>query len=178
MEDQQLVHQVLQGSESAFRLLIDRYARLVQHMVARVVTDTMDREELCQDVFVKVHEKLGSFNFEAKLSTWIATIAYRVAINFSKKKKLNMDDLDRVEGYIMESEVVEAEDEAAYVHKMIDKLPVHYKTIVTLFYLDGFSYPEIIEITEMPEGTIKNYLFRAKQKLRVLLEREITKEMV
>ena len=111
MDEKQLVKQVLSGSDSAIRLLISKYERLVVHMVARVITDDMDREEICQDVFIKVIDKLSSFHFDSKLSTWIATIAYRMAVNFAKKKKLDQVDLDEVSFKVGDTqEVMEDED--------------------------------------------------------------------
>ncbi|MEP1033336.1 sigma-70 family RNA polymerase sigma factor [Ekhidna sp.] len=178
MDEKQLVRQVLSGSDSAIRLLISKYERLVIHMVARVVSDNMDREELCQDVFVKVINKLNGFNFDAKLSTWIATIAYRMAVNFAKKKKLDQVDLDHIEFKVGgEFQVTEKEDMKLFIHGLIDQLPVSYKTVLTLFYLDGFSYPEIVKITGMPEGTVKNYIHRAKSKLKKIIEEHARKEV-
>ncbi len=177
MDERQLVKQVLGGSDSAMRLLISKYERLVMHMVIRVVQDEMDREELCQDVFFKVYEKLSTFNFNSKLSTWIATIAFRSAVNFAKKKKLDQVDLDEVSFKVGEEvDLTETEDTKKFIHKLVDQLPLNYKTVLTLFYLDGFSYPEIVEITGMPEGTVKNYIHRAKSKLKVLVEQSAKTE--
>ena len=81
IDDRTLVSRVLSGDMQAFMLLIRQHERLVLHMVGRVVKRQEDREELTQDVFMKVHEKLGEFTFQSRLSTWIATIAYRHAIN-------------------------------------------------------------------------------------------------
>lgn len=178
MDEKQLVKQVLSGSDSAFRLLISKYERLVVHMVARVVKDNMDREEICQDVFVKVHAKLGSFHFDSKLSTWIATIAYRMAVNFAKKRKLDQVDLDEVSFKVSDqASVTEEKDLKVFIHGLVDQLPLNYKTVLTLFYLDGFSYPEIVEVTGMPEGTVKNYIHRARTKLKVIVEKHAQKEV-
>jgi len=178
MDEKQLVKQILSGSDSAIRLLISKYERLVVHMVARVITDDMDREEICQDVFIKVIDKLSSFHFDSKLSTWIATIAYRMAVNFAKKKKLNQVDLDEVSFKVGDThEVTEDEDMKQFILKLVEQLPVNYKTVLTLFYLDGFSYPEIVEITQMPEGTVKNYLHRARQKLKTIVEEQAQREV-
>ncbi|MEP0984256.1 sigma-70 family RNA polymerase sigma factor [Ekhidna sp.] len=178
MDEKQLVRQVLSGSDSAIRLLISKYERLVIHMVARVVSDNMDREELCQDVFVKVIDKLSGFHFESKLSTWIATIAYRTAVNFAKKKKLVQVDLDEIAFKTgNEPDITEEEDMKSFILKLIDQLPVNYKTVLTLFYLDGFSYPEIMEVTGMPEGTVKNYIHRARLKLKKIVEDSSRKEI-
>ncbi|MEL7149016.1 MAG: sigma-70 family RNA polymerase sigma factor, partial [Bacteroidota bacterium] len=98
MNDQELVNKVIQGDQHATRQLIEQYQRLVVHTVARLIDDNQDREELCQDVFMKVFKHIGSFKFDSKLSTWIATIAYRLAINFLKKQKRRKEeqDLDKV----------------------------------------------------------------------------------
>lgn len=178
MQEKELVRQVLSGSDSAIRLLIGKYERLVVHMVARVVSDDMDREELCQDVFVKVIDKLSTFHFDAKLSTWIATIAYRVAVNFAKKRKMDQVDLEEVSFKVgTETDFTEEEDTKRFILKLVDQLPLNYKTVLTLFYLDGFSYPEIVEVTGMPEGTVKNYIHRARQKLKKIVEEQARKEV-
>jgi len=178
MEDRELVSQVLRGSDSALKMLIERYQRLVTHMVARVIDSSMDREEICQDVFIKVYEKLDTFQFESKLSTWIATIAYRVAVNFSKKKRIDQMDLESVSFKVgQEVNITEAKDMSKFIHSLVDQLPVQYRTVLTLFYLEGFSYPEIIEVTEMPEGTVKNYIHRAKAKLKAIVEQHAEKEV-
>lgn len=178
MDEKQLVRQVLSGSDSAIRLLISKYERLVIHMVARVVSDNMDREELCQDIFVKVVDKLSSFHFDSKLSTWIATIAYRTAVNFAKKRKLIQVDLDEVAFKTAdETDITEEADTKKFILNLIDQLPINYKTVLTLFYLDGFSYPEIVEVTGMPEGTVKNYIHRARLKLKKIVEDSSRKEI-
>jgi len=178
MDEKQLVASVLSGDDGTLRIFIGKYERLVAHMVARVVVNDLDREELCQDVFIKVYEKLGTFHFDSKLSTWIATIAFRMAVNFAKKKKLDQVDFDSVEFQIPDNaRSYEDEDLSRFVVKLVQQLPTNYKMVLTLFYLDGFSYPEIIEITGMPEGTVKNYLHRAKSKLKVIIEEHARKEV-
>src|SRR4051812_28786223 len=84
-DDKALVSRVLSGDMTAFRALIKKHERLVSHMVGRLVKQEEDREELCQDVFMKVYDKLGEFAFQSQLSTWIATIAYRHGINHLRK---------------------------------------------------------------------------------------------
>jgi len=178
MDEHLLVRQVIEGNESAYRVLMGKYERLVFHMVSRVVVDQHDREELCQDVFVKVYEKLSTFNFQSKLSTWIATIAFRSAVNFSKKKKLNLEDIDNlsIEFTYFDNEM-DVKEQVNWVHHLIDKLPIQYKTVLTLHYIEGFNYQEIIEIMGMPEGTVKNYIHRAKQKLKEIIEKQTKTEL-
>lgn len=180
MDEQVLVREVLGGSQWAFRQLMDKYQRLVVHMVARLVDDQRDREELCQDVFVKVYESLGSFKFDAKLSTWIATIAYRMAVNSLRKtsRRAPEQDLDTIQFSLGHEEGgMEAMDYAKFIQSLVGQMPLNYRTVLTLYYLEGFSYPEIVKVTGMPEGTVKNYLFRAKNKLKAIAEPYIGKEI-
>jgi RNA polymerase sigma factor (sigma-70 family) len=182
-DDRALVSQVLSGDLQAFKRLIRQHERLVLHMVGRLVKSDADREELCQDVFLRVYEKLGDFSFQSKLSTWIATIAYRYAINHLKKNKMFFTDIpeeDRFTKRFVETQnpesVLEEADTDRYVMLLVDELPPQYKTILTLYHLEGLSYPEICEVTNMPEGTVKNYLFRARNLLKEKVKKHQAKE--
>ncbi|MBL7852304.1 MAG: sigma-70 family RNA polymerase sigma factor [Cyclobacteriaceae bacterium] len=177
-DDQSLVSGVIRGEESALRALIRKHERLVAHMVGRLVKEEADRQELCQDVFLKVYEKLPEFGFQSKLSTWIATIAYRHAINHLRKHRMVFEDLpdderwtDRFINHENPGEQLEAKDEEEQVFKFIDMLPAQYKAILTLYHVDSMSYAEISEIMNMPEGTVKSYLFRARTMLKEKLNK-------
>lgn len=164
-DDKALISRILSGDMQAFRALIKKHERLVAHMVGRVVKHDEDREELCQDVFMKVYEKLGEFAFQSQLGTWIATIAYRQAINHLRKKKIIVEDLSGNE-ILVEPNTTEEHDIEAYLQKLLETLPPHYKIVLTLYHLEQKNYAEIGEITGMPAGTVKNYLFRARQLLK------------
>lgn len=184
IDDKALVSQVISGDKQAFRLLIKQNERLVGHMIARLIDRHEDREELCQDVFLKVYEKLGEFTFQSKLSTWIATIAYRHGINHLRKKKIEIRELpeeDEREQFISTENVEEDFSDRqldAMVMRLIDQLPPQYKAILTLYHVQEMSYPEIVEITGLPEGTVKNYLFRARQLLKEKVKKYLGKEEV
>ena len=172
-DDRAFVSRLKGGDGQALTLLIKQHERLVSHMVGRLIKQEEDREELCQDVFLKVFEKISEFNFQSRLSTWIATIAYRHAINHLRKQKIEYADLPEEGGWterFVESENPESlladQDMEDWVLRLIDQLPVQYKTVLTLYHLDGMNYSEIGVVTEMPEGTVKNYLFRARNLLK------------
>jgi RNA polymerase sigma-70 factor (ECF subfamily) len=181
-EDQALVSEVLRGNTQAFMRLIRKYERLVAHMVGRLVKNDEEREELCQDVFMRVYEKLGEFSFQSRLSTWIATIAYRYAINHLRKKKLDFTELSdfQLEGAFIETEnpetVFSEQDTNDFVLGLIEKLPPQYKTVLMLYHVEGMNYAEIGQITEMPEGTVKSYLFRARNLLKERVKGYLGKE--
>lgn len=185
VDDRALVSQVLTGDRHAFRMLIKRHERLVGHMIARLIDRTEDREELCQDVFLKVYEKLGEFTFQSKLSTWIATIAYRHAINHLRKRKIEIRELpdpehEREHFISMENVEENMADQQLdeMVMKLIETLPPQYRAILTLYHVQEMSYPEIVEVTGLPEGTVKNYLFRARQLLKEKVKQYLGKEEV
>ena len=181
-EDQALVSEVLRGNTQAFLRLIRKYERLVAHMVGRLVKHDEEREELSQDVFMRVYEKLADFSFQSKLSTWIATIAYRHAINHLRKKKLDFTELSGFEAqdtFIATDNpetVFSEQDSHDFVLGLIDKLPPQYKTVLTLYHIEGMNYAEIGQITEMPEGTVKSYLFRARNLLKERVKGYLGKE--
>jgi RNA polymerase sigma factor (sigma-70 family) len=183
IDDKALVSQVTSGDRQAFRVLIKQHERLVGHMIARLIDKPEDREELCQDVFLKVYEKLEEFTFQSKLSTWIATIAYRHAINHLRKRKIEIRELPDEENYkeqFISAENVEEnfsdQQLDGLVMNLIDQLPPHYKAILTLYHVQEMNYPEIVEITGLPEGTVKNYLFRARQLLKEKVKKYLGKE--
>ena len=177
-EDKALISKIIEGDTEALEQLIKHHEKLVMHMIGRIVVSAEDKEELCQDVFLKVYDKLKEFNYQSKLSTWIATIAYRQAINHLRKKRIPISELREDEGFkerFIASDNVEEELEDK-VMTYIDQLPAHYRTVVTLYHVEGMSYPEIGEVTGMPEGTVKNYLFRARNLLKEKIKKQLGPE--
>ena len=169
-DEQALVRQLVQGNLRAYQVLVERYQRLVLHMVGRVIQQPEDVEDVCQEVFIKVYKHLPEYQFEAKLSTWIATIAYRTALNFAKKESRQsaqlLPETDEDSGWLTPEEVLVHQDWKTFLHAQIAKLPVHYRTVLTLYHLDELSYDEIGQAMSMPAGTVKNYLFRARKLLK------------
>jgi RNA polymerase sigma-70 factor (ECF subfamily) len=172
------------------------YQKLVVHVVFRLVSRKEDREEICQEVFIKVFQNLSGFKFQSKLSTWIGKIAFTTAVNYVRKYKLHDHDEKKIrmstedsEGFVdpvysihsdtpSPVELTEKRDLSILIQKKIEQLPAPYQTIVTLFHLDQMSYQEIAEIMELPEGTVKSYLFRGRKKLKDLLVLELEGEEI
>lgn len=183
MNDTELVRQVLNGNNNAFRYLVAKHQRLVVHIVGRIVQQQEDVEDICQEVFIKVFEKLKKFRGESKLSTWIARIAFNTSISHIRKGKQNVHSFDEQplliaaeEDESLNQKGIERDEAKKYLMQFIGNLPVQYRTVLTLFHLEEFSYKEIEEITEMPEGTIKSYLSRARTLLKEQLENMTEKE--
>ncbi len=175
MDDAELINQILNGNMNAFTFLVSRYQKLVVHITGRLIQRQDELEDVCQEVFLKVYQNLGKYRNECKLSTWIATIAYNTSINYLRKFKkgdeVNPDDSAALRNLTdFNSGDYEKTDLHRYIREQIENLPVQYRTVLTLYHLEEFSYQEIEQITGMPEGTVKSYLFRAKALLKEKLK--------
>ncbi|MEQ6121041.1 sigma-70 family RNA polymerase sigma factor [Reichenbachiella sp. MALMAid0571] len=183
MDDRILINQILSGDKVAFKKLVQNNERLVFHIVSKLVQNKSDVEDLCQDTFVKVYQKLSTFGYKSKLSTWIATIAYNTGINYLRSKKINTEWDGAETGVVIDvetpSSIIENKEIDQIVRKYVSQLPKQYQLIISLYHLDEFSYSEITEITQIPEGTVKSYLFRGrkilKEKLKVFYQNEVIK---
>lgn len=185
MNDAELVKQILNGNTNAFRFLVAKHQRLVAHIIGRIVQQQEDVEDIAQEVFMKVYRQLKRFRGDARLSTWIAKIAYNTAISYIRKKRKDIFSYDEQPLLIATEHddganqlQIEREEAKRYLMGLIEELPVHYRTVLTLFHLEEFSYKEIEVITEMPEGTIKSYLSRARKLLKVKLEKMAQHEKI
>jgi RNA polymerase sigma-70 factor (ECF subfamily) len=175
MDDKQLVKKIISGDTRAFREFVDLHKRLVAHVVFRMVNNPADREDLCQDVFVKAYQNVQGFHFQSKLSTWLARIAYNTCVNYLEKKKLPLlddtsSDDKTIEDVVSSTDdpytVLEESDTRSFIQRHINALPVLYRTVITLYHLEDMKYSEIAEVMKMPEGTVKSYLFRARSMLK------------
>ena len=177
--DQYLVDRVLRGDTKAFEIIIRNTKGLVAQIVFKMIHNPEDRKDLAQDVFLKAFRNLPGFKFQSKLSTWVGQITYNTCLNYLEKKKLilikddendthektleminktiNRDLINVTESLIFKKELSEI------LKFEIEMLSPLYKTLITLYHNEELSYEEIAQITELPEGTVKNYLFRARK---------------
>ncbi len=163
--DNVLIQKAVAGQDQAFECLVQRYQNMVAQLVWRLVPLTGDREEICQDVFVKVYFNLEKFRFDSKFSTWLYTVTYRTALSFLRKNQLDTQTYDEnlhEEAYTQQDHG----DLTALVQNEIGRLGLDERTSITLFHLQGCSIDEISGIMGKPAGTIKNMLFRARAKMK------------
>lgn len=178
-DDRLLVKAVMEREPGAFERLVTEYSGLCWHIVFRMVRNPEDARDLCQETFLKVYRNLSQFRYESALKSWVGQIAYTVALRHLQRKRLPMvesvdtDEPSPVEGVPDEFDLEAAcadEEVAARLHAAIDELPTLPRTILTLYHLEEMSIPEIVEVTGLASGTIKSHLFRARLKLRAVLE--------
>lgn len=171
-EDGQLVAMALHGNPDAFATLVERYDRAVYHLAYRMLHHPEDARDATQEAFFKAFRSLRTFRQGAKFSTWIFAIAYHACCDrLSRRKRDSNEELpDRADPGAGPEQQAIAQDEAARLRCAIDALPEKYRAVITLFHLQGRQYEEIASILELPMGTVKTHLFRAKEQLRRLLD--------
>ncbi|HEY1054399.1 MAG TPA: sigma-70 family RNA polymerase sigma factor, partial [Emticicia sp.] len=179
--DHILVRKVLDGDTNAFRIIVKNTEGLVGQIVYKMIRNHSDRKDIAQDIYLRVFQKLNTFQFQSKLSTWIGQIAYNTCLGYLEKKKLVLLDSNNDEGeneileklnhaidpFLSETEKNFFKQELATILKNeIEKLSPIYKTLITLYHNEELTYAEITEITQLPEGTVKSYLSRARKLLK------------
>jgi RNA polymerase sigma-70 factor (ECF subfamily) len=173
-----LVDRCRAGDEAAFQELVDRYKDLVFALIARTVQDRSRAEDLAQDVFLRVHRGLPYFRGEARLSTWIYRIVANVCLQPSRSAPtvsldaVNEDGKPKVVASTKDRQFGDLELRDR-LEKAIARLPANYRLLIAAHYLRGVQYEELAEALELPLGTVKTQLHRAKQQLRRLLETEL-----
>jgi RNA polymerase sigma factor (sigma-70 family) len=194
--DKHLVERVLSGDSHAFGVIIKNTEGLVAQIVYKMINNAEDRKDLAQDVYLKAFKGLPGFRYNAKLSTWIGQIAYNSCLSYLEKKKLVFpgDVLESNEadegsaifigqpfaggagaGNSTETMIFQKEL-GSILRCVIEELSPIHKTLITLYHNEELTYEEIGLITGMPEGTVKNYLFRARRALKDRLLLKYKKE--
>ena len=177
-----LVDRCRSGDDEALAELVDQYKNLVFGVISQVVADRSRVEDLAQDVFLRIHRGLPSFRGESKLSTWIYRIVRNVCYETHPERahtiSLDTPDADGRSPWQPGAtdrafSDFELRDE---LEKAIAELPDQWRLLISAHYFAGQPYQELAEIFEMPIGTVKTQLHRAKLKLReVILKRLGTK---
>jgi len=187
LPDADVVVLAQQGREPAFRELIRRYERPVFSLIYRMVRDSTVSEDLAQDAFIKVLNHLDKYRPEFKFSSWLFKIANNVAIDHLRRRQLNTVSIDGSPNAMTATEVEatsfdladQAEsplDELAsrelgsIIEEAIGQLRPEYRNCIMLRHVEGRSYEEIAATLDLPLGTVKTYIHRARQQLREALE--------
>jgi len=187
LTDQEIVSWALDGAETAYRELLRRYERPVYALIYRMVRDRELAEDLTQETFVKVLNALDRYRPEYKFSSWIFKIANNAAIDQLRRKELDTLSLeggpdattpDRIEatslqvGTDTESPLdeLEARELGSAIEQAIGRLRPEYQSCIIMRHVEGRPYDEIADILDLPLGTVKTYIHRARAELREILE--------
>lgn len=181
--DQEVVALARHGQEAAYRELVRRYERPIFSLVYRMVRDRELAEDLAQDTFVKALNAIESYRPEFKFSSWIFKIANNAAIDHLRRRELDTLSLDgsphaetpeAVEATALQIgdrqesalDEVEARELGGEIEVAIARLRPEYRSCILLRHVEGRAYEEIAEILNLPLGTVKTYIHRARNELR------------
>jgi len=184
--DTDLVAIAVHGGEGSFEELVRRYQRPISAYVYRMVGNYESALDLTQEIFIKVYSSLRRYRAEFKFSTWIYKIAHNSAVdhlrrNTTREQSLVMgsegDHFDMpVEcGRLSPEQESERKERRVEIESVVRTLPANYRELIILRHSQDLSYEEIVEVTGLPLGTVKNRLFRAREMMRVqFVEKGIT----
>jgi RNA polymerase sigma-70 factor, ECF subfamily len=186
LTDQEVVLRARSGQETAYRELIRRYERPIFALLFRMVRDRELAEDLSQETFVKALNAIESYRPEFKFSSWIFKIANNAAIDHLRRRELDTLSLDgsphaetpeAIEATALQIgdrqetalEEVEARELGGEIETAISRLRPEYRSCILLRHVEGRAYEEIAEILGLPLGTVKTYIHRARNELRLSL---------
>jgi len=179
-----LVEKARGGNQRAYADLMQRYKDSIYFMVLKMVNNKEDAMDLTVETFAKAFEKLDKYQPEFAFSTWLFRVATNNCIDFIRKKKLNTlsihgmtDDDGEEQPFQIKADVLNPEEssikkqQTEELRLLIDGLPTRYRNLITLRYFDELSYEEISEQLDLPLGTVKAQLFRARYLLGNIMNR-------
>ena len=175
--DRELVATAAQGLEGGFEELVRRYQRPISVYVYRMVGDYDCALDLTQEIFIKIYASLSRYRPEFKFSTWIYKIAHNAAIdhlrrNAGRERSINGGTESEPQQLAIESKGLspeqqsEREERRIEIETVVRLLPTAYRELIVLRHSQDLSYEEIVEVTGLPLGTVKNRLFRAREMMR------------
>ena len=177
--EQSLIQRAQKGDPDAFAALVDEHQRYVYNLALRVVRDENEALDLTQETFVRAWTALPNFRGQSQFRTWLYRIATNLCYNRLPGLRRSLNDLgDDVLPDVSESgdsgsnplRAIESNEIRSQLHQAIDKLDPNYKILIVLRYHDELSYEDIASLLNLPLGTVKTGLFRAKEKLRLALQ--------
>ncbi len=175
--DRDLVATAVSGTEGSFEELVRRYQRPISAYVYRMVGNYESALDLTQEIFIKVYNSLDRYRSEFKFSTWIYKIAHNAAVDHLRRTATREQplvvgaegeqfDLPIESGRLSPEQESEQRERRVEIETVVRALPSNYRELIILRHSQDLSYEEIVEVTGLPLGTVKNRLFRAREMMR------------
>jgi RNA polymerase sigma-70 factor (ECF subfamily) len=184
-EDHIYLERIKSGDQSAFASLVEKHKDMVFTIVVKIVKKPEDAEEIAQDVFLKVFDKLDSFRGDSKFSTWLYRIAYNAAISKTRKRRLEVEALDdfTINNYSLdevkeELEVIDPEKQQKFLKEAMEQLSDDDYLIVKMFYLEEMSVKDISSVNGLSQANVKVKLHRIRKKLYCSMKEAMEKDVV
>jgi RNA polymerase sigma-70 factor (ECF subfamily) len=177
VSDRELVAIAVTGFDGSFEELVRRYQRPISAYVYRMVGNYESALDLTQEIFIKVYNSLKRYRSEFKFSTWIYKIAHNAAVDHLRRSSTREQslvagtegdtfDLPIESASLTPEQESEQRERRVEIEAVVRSLPANYRELIILRHSQDLSYEEIVEVTNLPLGTVKNRLFRAREMMR------------
>ena len=170
----ELVERCKLGDHRSFEILYRQYSKAMYNTSLRIVKNTADAEDVLQEAFIDAFRSLNDFHYRSTFGAWLKKIVVNKSINILRKRKIDLIDIDKTNAHeLFEEERIDEEKmqyEVDQIKKTIKKLPDGYRTVLTLYLLEGYDQEEISEIMGITHNTVRTQYIRAKQKLLYLIK--------
>ena len=175
--DEQIIEAVKDGKREGQRLMVSRYGQMVFAMIVRLVTTTMDAEELTQDTFMRAFNNIDRYDSRrSSLGTWLCRIAYHLTLDFMKRRQPNiisMDDTTDISEEQLDTELSSGnEKRIQQLEMLMEELPPDEQMLLTLFYYEDRSLDECSFIMDTTSHALANRLYRIRKKLYKQLKKQ------
>ena len=180
LTDVELIASAIRGREDGFEELVKRYQRSITAYIYRMLNNYDASLDVTQEVFIKVYKSLDKYRSEYKFSTWLYRIAHNATIDYIRRNSTFQQSLEQENGegvYQLQIECPnptpeenrERSEWRSEIEAVVKCLPTVYRELILLRHSQELSYDEIAEVMELPLGTVKNRLFRAREMMREML---------
>jgi RNA polymerase sigma factor (sigma-70 family) len=174
MARDELVERCKLGDTAGYETLYRQYVKAMYNTSLRIVNNTADAEDVLQEAFLDAFRSLNDFHYHSTFGAWLKRIVINKSINVLRKRKMNLVELDQTNAHALSDDEGLDEQEVQYkveqVKKGIEKLADGYRTVISLYLLEGYDQEEISEILGISHNTVRTQYIRAKQKLLQILK--------
>lgn len=171
-EEQQLILQAKEGSNGAFRLLVERYMKQAYNIAYGFLRDHQDAEDVAQEAFVRIYRSLNAFRGDAEFSTWLYRIVMNLSLNRIRQRRVKykreVQMTEQTVGIVRNDPSDQAELQP-HIERALHELPTLQRAVVILRHINGLSTKQASTILNCSEGTIKTHLHRGLKKLKIRL---------
>ena len=185
LNDQHYIDKVLQGETNAFAMLVNRYKDMIYTLALKMIKNREEAEEVAQDTFIKIFNSLSKFKGDSKFSTWIYKIGYNTCLDRLKKNKKEEQNIsiDEFSSHLIKTmdnalSALEDKERKQTIQNCLNLLPSEENFLLTLFYFEDQNLEEIGKIMSINANNVKVKLFRSRQKLAVILKKQLEPEIV
>jgi RNA polymerase sigma factor (sigma-70 family) len=165
----ELVERCKQGDSRSFAELYRKYSKAMYNTSLRIVNNTGDAEDVVQEAFTDAFRSLEDFHYKSTFGAWLKRIVINKSINYLRKRKMDMIDIDKTNiGHLPEEDTTDEQEiqmKVEDIKKAVGLLPNGYRTVLTLYLFEGYDQEEIAEILQVSHATVRTQYMRAKQKL-------------